>query len=115
MTVTIYHNSRCSKSRQTLDLIRAKGIEPTIIDYLNTAPSFDELQNIFTSLNLDSALPMVRTKEAEFTQAHLDKNSSNKALLNGIAEYPKLLERPIVITEKGTRICRPPELVNEIL
>ncbi len=115
MTVTIYHNPRCSKSRQTLELIRAKGVEPKIVDYLNTRPSFEEVQNLYQVLGIDSALPMIRTKEAEFTEAGLDKGSNDTTLIKAVSDFPKLLERPIVVTEKGARICRPPELVEEIL
>ncbi|MGH1375663.1 MAG: arsenate reductase (glutaredoxin) [Alphaproteobacteria bacterium] len=115
MSVKIYHNSRCSKSRQTLEIIRNKGIEPEVIEYLKDAPSPDDLRTLFQLLKLDSALPMVRIKEEAFTQAELNKDSSNDALLQGVANYPKLLERPIVVTDKGARICRPPELVEEIL
>ncbi len=115
MTVKIYHNPRCSKSRQTLDIIRNKGVEPEIVEYLKDAPSVDDVQALFKTLELDSALPMVRVKEDEFAQTGLSKDSDNDALLQGIADYPKLLERPIVVTDKGARICRPPELVEEIL
>lgn len=115
MSVTIYHNPRCSKSRQALEILRAKGIEPKINEYLNNGLQESEIKEIFELLNLTSALPMIRTKEAEFKEAGLSKDSSNEELLAALAKFPKLLERPIVITDKGARICRPPELANEIL
>ena len=115
MTVTIYHNPRCSKSRQTLEIIRDKGFDPNIIEYLKDAPSLDDVQSLFKALELDSALPMVRVKESEFAQAGLSKDSDNDTLLQGIANFPKILERPVVVTDKGVRICRPPETVLEIL
>lgn len=115
MTITIYHNLHCSKSRETLEILRERGIEPVIIDYLDNPPTLAELENLYAALRLDTALPMVRVKEAEFKETGLSKNSSDKELLAAIAKYPKLLERPIVITPKGARICRPPEVMLEIL
>lgn len=114
MTI-IYHNPRCSKSRQTLEIIRKRGIEPEIIEYLGGSLSLGDLEIMFGLLGLDSALEMMRVKEAEFKEAGLTKDSSNEELLAGIAQYPRLLERPIVVTDKGARLCRPPELVEEIL
>lgn len=115
MRATIYHNPRCSKSRQALELLRQNGIEPDIIEYLKTPLTLTELQDLYAALNLDSVLPMVRTKEADFKTAALSKDSSNEDLLAALVHYPKLLERPVVVTEKGARICRPPEKVKEIL
>ena len=110
MKTTIYHNQRCSKSRQALEIIRGKGIEPEIIDYLNNPLDLAGLKELYTALKLDSALPMIRLKESELT-----KDSSNDEILAAIAAHPKLLERPIVVTNGGVRICRPPELVEEII
>lgn len=115
MAVTIYHNPRCSKSRQTLDLIRESGHEPQIIEYLTDALDYEELLDIFQKLGLSNALDMTRTKEPEFKEAGLSKNSSNEDTLKAIAAYPKLLERPVVVTKKGARLGRPPENVKEIL
>ena len=115
MTVKIYHNPRCSKSRQTLDILRSKDIEPEIIDYLGSPPTLCDLKALLDALGLDSALPMVRTKEPEFKESGLTKESGNADLLAAITQYPKLLERPIVVTDKGARICRPPEVVEEII
>ena len=115
MTVKIYHNPRCSKSRQTLEILRSKGIDPEIIDYLHAPPTLCALKALMDALELDSALPMVRTKEPEFKESGLTKESDNADLLAAITQYPKLLERPIVVTEKGARICRPPEVVEVIL
>ncbi|MDH5723562.1 MAG: arsenate reductase (glutaredoxin) [Alphaproteobacteria bacterium] len=115
MTVKIYHNPRCSKSRQTLALIRDAGHEPEIKEYLQTPPSYEELLDIFKKLKLHSALEMTRTKEPEFKESGLSKDSSNEDILKNIAKFPKLLERPVVITDKGARLGRPPENVKEIL
>lgn len=115
MTVTIYHNPRCSKSCQTLEIIRERGIEPEIIEYLDGSLELVKLEILFGLLDLDSALKMMRVQEPEFKEAGLTKDSSNEELLAGIAQYPKLLERPIVVTDKGASLCRPPELVKDIL
>lgn len=115
MTVTIYHNPRCSKSRQTLEIIRDRGIEPEIIEYLDGSLGLAELEILFGLLDLESALDIMRVKEPEFKEAGLSKDSRNEELLAAIAQYPKFLERPIVVTDKGASLCRPPELVEEIL
>ena len=115
MSVTIYHNPRCSKSRQTLEIIREKNIEPKIIDYINKRIELSEIKEVFRLLNIETVRLMTRTKESEFKDAGLDENSSDEEIFAAIIKFPKLLERPIVITDKGARICRPPELVNEIL
>lgn len=115
MTITIYHNPRCSKSRQALEILHNKGIEPEIKEYLKDGFSLEEVRGLYDALVLESALPMIRIKEHEFREAGLSKDSSNEELFSALVKSPKLLERPIVITDKGARICRPPELVNEIL
>lgn len=115
MSVTIYHNPRCSKSRQALEIIRSKGIEPEVIDYQKEPPGLAELEVLFHVLGLSDAWPMIRTKEPEFKESGLTRDNSNEELLAAITVHPKLLERPIVVTDKGARICRPPELVEEIL
>ena len=111
MNVKIYHNPRCSKSRQALEIIKSKGLEPEIVTYLDNPLSREELYKLFILLNLDSALPMIRIKESE-----LNKDSINDEILEVIAANPKLLERPIVVTDKGARIGRPsPDVIEEIL
>ena len=116
MNVKIYHNPRCSKSRQTLDLIRKNGIEPEIIEYLKTPPTKENLVTLLKALKLSDPRAMMRTKEDPYKTENLDNDhKSPDDLLGAIIEYPVLLERPIVVTDKGTRICRPPALVEEIL
>jgi len=115
MTITIYHNPRCSKSRQTLDIICGQGIEPQIIEYLKDALDYSDVKHLFEKLGLDSALQMVRMKEPEAKEAGISKDSVDDDLLQAIVQFPKLLERPIVITDKGALICRPPELVEDIV
>ena len=111
----IYYNPKCSTCRKTLAIINDKGHEPEIIKYLDDPLDISELKELFASLKLDSAMPMVRVKEEAFKDAGLSDDSSNYELLEAIAKYPRLLQRPIVVTDKGARICRPPEIVEKIL
>lgn len=115
MDVTIYHNPRCSKSRETLEILRAQGIEPQIRDYIKDSFKPSEIKEIYEYLKIKNAHKMLRDKEDEYDIAGLTPTSSNDDVFKAIARFPKLLERPIVITPKGARICRPPETVNEIL
>lgn len=115
MSVTIYHNPRCSKSRQALQILNDNGIEPEVKEYLKDGLTRDEVEALFEALGLDSAHSMIRTKEAEYAQADLSKDSTNSEIFDALLQSPKLLERPIVITDKGTRICRPPALVEGII
>lgn len=115
MAVTIYHNPRCSKSRQTLALIEDQRISPTIIEYLKTPPSKDELKRILTMLGI-SARDLLRTKEAEYREQGLDNPGlDEEQILDLMIKYPKLIERPIVVTQNAAAIGRPPEKVLEIL
>lgn len=115
MGVTIYHNPRCSKSRQTLELLKDKGIEPSIIEYLKTPPSAHEIADILHKLGR-SPRELMRTKEAEYKEQGLDDNSlDDGALINAMVATPKLIERPIVLAGGKAAIGRPPESVLEIL
>lgn len=115
MTVTIYHNPRCSKSRQTLALLEEQGINPTIREYLNDVPSADELSEILDMLSLNPR-DLMRKKEAEYKDAGLDNEALNRAdLIKGMTENPKIIERPIVIANGKAAIGRPPEAVLSIL
>lgn len=115
MTVRIYHNPRCSKSRQTLELLRDRGVEPAIVEYLKTPPTVDELRELVNMLGI-RPLQLVRRKEAEFSEAGLDRGSpSDDQVLQAIHQYPKLLERPVVVSGRRAAIGRPPEAVLEIL
>ncbi len=113
--VTIYHNPRCSKSRQTLALLEEQGIEPTIIKYLETPPSADQIQTLLQQLSLGSARDLMRTKEAEYKELGLKDVSDEAALIQAMVSTPKLIERPIVVKGDQARIGRPPESVLEIL
>lgn len=113
--VTIYHNPRCSKSRQTLELLQAQGVEPEIREYLKDIPSKDELQTVLSALNM-SARDLLRNKEDEFKALGLNNSDlSEDAILEAMIAHPKLIERPIVIKNGQARIGRPPESVLEIL
>ncbi|QPG06883.1 arsenate reductase (glutaredoxin) [Salinimonas marina] len=114
-SVQILHNPRCSKSRQTLQLLQDNGIEPHITEYLKHPLTEAEIKTIFEKLGCNSVLDMMRPKEAEFAQAGLDKQTiTTEEGLQAIARYPKLLERPIVIKDNQARIGRPPEAVMEL-
>lgn len=113
--IIIYHNPRCSKSRQTLTLLQDKGIEPTVIEYLKETPDAVELKSVITKLGI-TPRALLRTKEADYKEQGLDDNSlSEDDIIKAMISYPKLIERPIVINDKQARIGRPPEQVLEIL
>jgi arsenate reductase len=115
MSITIYHNPRCSKSRQTLALIREAGFEPEIVEYLKQPPTPVELKRIIDRLGLP-ARDIVRTGEAEYRELGLaDESLGDEQLIETIAAHPKLLQRPIVMRGGQARIGRPPEAVEEIL
>jgi len=114
-SITIYHNPRCSKSRQTLALLEERGIKPTVIEYLQTPPSAAELQTILTKLKL-SPRQLLRTKEAEYQAAGLnDETLSDDVIIDAMIKYPILIERPIVVSGDKAAIGRPPENVLEII
>jgi arsenate reductase len=113
MTVTIHHNPGCSNSRGALEIIRAQGIEPRIVEYLKTPLSRDELSALVKKLGMPLR-NIVRTKEAIYAELNLE-SAGDDALLDAVAMHPILLNRPIVVTPKGARLCRPPELVRDLL
>ncbi len=113
--VTIYHNPRCGTSRKTLDLIRAKGIEPTIIEYLKTPLSAAELDRILTLLKMEPR-DLMRKKEDEYKTLKLDRPElTRKDLIKMLVEHPILIERPIVLSRGKAALGRPPENVEAIL
>lgn len=114
-TVVIYHNPRCSKSRQTLELLQARGLKPKVIEYLKTPPSQTELKRILKLLALEPR-ELMRTKEDDYKAAGLDNPKLNRdALVRALHEHPKLIERPIVLANGKAALGRPPEQVLEIL
>lgn len=115
MSVKIYHNPRCSKSRQTLELLHDKSIEPEIVEYLKTPPSAEELTVILDMLGLEPR-QLMRQKEEEYKANGLDNpDLSREQLIAAMVAHPKLIERPIVIKDGKAAIGRPPERVLDIL
>lgn len=112
--VTIWHNPRCSKSRQTLALVEAQGITPTVRRYLEDAPSEAEIRAALAALGL-KPIEVIRTGEVEFKALGLSKASPDEVLIRAMAEVPKLIGRPIVFAGGTARLGRPPEQVLEIL
>ena len=113
MRLTIYHNPRCSTSRKTLDLLRDNGIEPTVVQYLKTPPSRAELVKMIKDAGID-VRKAVRKRESLYDELHLAEADDDE-LLDAMAEHPILIERPFVVTPKGTRLARPIDAVREIL
>src|SRR5690606_26402595 len=114
-TVTIYHNPRCSKSRQTLELIRSAGIEPRVVEYLKTPPSREELADLVRRMGIRPR-DILRSREDVAGELGLrDPSVGDDALLDAMAANPILIERPIVVSDKGVRLGRPPEAVLDVL
>lgn len=115
MSLTILHNPRCSKSRQILQLLRDKGIEPSIVEYLKTPPNKTELTKILNLLGIEPR-ELMRTKEKIYKEANLkDPKLSTDQLIQAMVQHPELIERPIVIVNGKAVLGRPPEKVLEIL
>lgn len=115
MAVTIYHNPRCSKSRQTLALLQDQGIEPEVVEYLNDTPDAATLDDILKKLDMEPR-ELMRRKEAPYKELGLDDPGlSRQALIAAMVEHPILIERPIVLKGKKAALGRPPERVLEIL
>lgn len=115
MHVTIYHNPRCSKSRQTLELLQSKGIEPEVIEYLKNPPGKSTLKKLLSMLNMEPR-ELMRKKEEAYKEAGLDDKSLGKDdLVDAMIKHPILIERPIVVANNRAAIGRPPESVLDIL
>jgi arsenate reductase len=113
--IKIYHNPRCSKSRKTLQIIRDHGVEPEVVEYLKTPPTESEIKKISNLLGLDPKR-FVRTSENDFKENGLsEKISDNEAMFRLMAKFPKIIERPIVVSDDSAIIGRPPENVLKIL
>ena len=112
-TAVIYHNPRCSTSRKTLELLRANGIEPTIVEYLKTPPSRAEIVTLVSDAGID-VRTAVRKRESLYGELNL-ADASDDEMLDAMAANPILIERPFVVTAKGTRLARPIDAVREIL
>ncbi|OCB39110.1 arsenate reductase (glutaredoxin) [Mycobacterium malmoense] len=109
----IYHNPRCSTSRKTLDLLRDNGFEPTIVEYLKDPPSREELVRMIRDAGID-VRTAVRKRESLYGELGL-ADATDDQLLDAMTEHPILIERPFVVTPKGSRLARPVEQVREIL
>ncbi|WP_316179402.1 MULTISPECIES: arsenate reductase (glutaredoxin) [unclassified Bradyrhizobium] len=115
MTITIYHNSDCGTSRNTLAMIRQSGIEPEIIEYLKTPPSRDKLQELITTMGIP-VRDLLREKGTPYKELGLgDPKWTDDELLDFMIAHPILINRPIVVTPKGVRLCRPSEAVIDLL
>ncbi len=115
MSIEIYHNPRCSKSRQTLQLLQEQGVEPDIVEYLKTPPDRKTLEDILEMLGLEPR-DLMRQKEAEYQSEGLDNPKlSREQLIDAMIAHPKLIERPIVIKDGKAAIGRPPEKVLDLL
>jgi arsenate reductase len=114
-TVTIYHNPTCGTSRNTLAMIRAAGAQPVVIEYLKTPPSRTELQELVRRMGIPLRA-VLRQKGTPFAELGLDNPAlSDDALLDAIEQHPILINRPIVVTPRGVRLCRPSETVLDLL
>ena len=115
MTVTIYHNPACGTSRNTLAMIRASGVEPEVIEYVKTPPSRERLVSLINAMGGD-VRAVIREKGTPYAELGLaNPNLSDDALIDAMLQHPILINRPIVVTSKGVKLCRPSELVLEIL
>jgi len=110
--VTIYHNPRCTKSRQTLSLLRERGVEPTIVEYLSDPPDEATLRGLLKKLGLRPA-ELIRRKEHR--ELNLPETDDADELIRRMAEHPQIIERPIVVSGRQARLGRPPENVLDIL
>lgn len=115
-TVTLYHNSRCSKSRAALALLNVRGIDVKVVNYLDTPPALEELQSIFAKLGAGSPRSMMRVKDALYRELGLDNpDLDHTALLAAVAAHPALLERPIAVAGEKAAVGRPLENIENLL
>ncbi|MDY0107694.1 MAG: arsenate reductase (glutaredoxin) [Giesbergeria sp.] len=113
--ITIYHNARCSNSRGALELLRERGIEPAIVDYLKEPLGVAELTALVARLGVP-VRELLRSKEAVYQELNLGAPGvSDEQLIEAVAAHPVLLNRPIVVSPKGARLCRPPQLVLDLI
>ena len=115
MSITIYHNPACGTSRNTLALIRNSGVEPEVIEYLKTPPSKERLQQLLAGMGL-GARDLLRQKGTPYDELGLaDPKWTDDELLDFVVQHPILMNRPVVVTPLGVKLCRPSEVVLELL
>jgi arsenate reductase len=115
VSATIYHNPDCGTSRNTLAMIKQSGVEPTVIEYLKAPPSRDKLKELIAAMGI-SARALLREKGTPYRELHLDDPElTDDQLIDQMFEHPILVNRPIVVTPTGVRLCRPSEVVLDIL
>jgi arsenate reductase (glutaredoxin) len=115
MTVTIWHNPKCSTSRKVLEIIRARGVAPNIVDYVNAPPSVVAIKAALKAMAMKPR-DLLRRRGTPYDELGLsDATLSDTALIEAMHTHPILIERPVVQSPKGTRLCRPPEVVEELL
>lgn len=113
--ITIYHNPQCSNSRGALALIRESGAEPEVIEYLKDPPTRERLVELISGMGIRPR-DLLRTKETAYAELGLDNPAlADDQLIDAMIAHPILMNRPIVVTSEGTRLCRPPQIVLEIL
>jgi arsenate reductase len=116
MKATIYHNARCSKSRETLALLTERGLEPNIVNYLDTPPDAATLRHLIVLLGFDDARQLMRQKEEEYAALGLNDSALTQTeLIEAMVAHPRLIERPIVVIGERAAIGRPPENVLALL
>ncbi len=115
MSVTIYHNPKCGTSRKVLEIIRERGVEPRVIDYIADPPDRSELRRLLGQLGL-GVRDLLRRRGTPYDELGLDDPKlSDETLIGMIAEHPSLMERPVVVSERGAKVCRPAEVVKTLL
>lgn len=115
MTVTIYHNPKCATSRKVLALLQARGAKPKVIEYLKDPPDRKTLQALLKAMRMEPR-DLLRRRGTPYEELDLDNPGlTRERLIDAMLQHPILIERPIVVTDKGTRLCRPAERVEEIL
>ena len=112
--VTIYHNPRCSKSRQALELLIERGLEVEIVEYLRAPLDVESLRMLHAKLRINTH-EMVRAKEEDYEASGLHADATDEEVFNAISRYPKLLERPIIVRGEKAVIARPPERMNDLV
>ncbi|MGE0221666.1 MAG: arsenate reductase (glutaredoxin) [Acetobacteraceae bacterium] len=111
----IYHNPKCGTSRKVLGMLREAGVQPSVIEYLKTPPTRDELQALLGKLGM-TPRELLRRKGTPYAELGLDDPAkSDDALIDAILAHPILMERPVVVTRRGARVCRPPDRLRDLL